>query len=73
MPSLLDAMPPRPAAPLSRCDTCHACGATHTAATGPSYLRRSDARFCPACCTRLTASEVAAIVRAVALRGVPLS
>jgi hypothetical protein len=54
-------------------EVCAACGAVKGLDEGVPYLRREDARFCPACWRRLTPLQIERVVRMVALRGVPLS
>ena len=52
---------------------CGACGSADDAEAGAPYVREGEAWFCEDCWRRLPRERVAAVVREVALRGVPLS
>ena len=54
-------------------EVCAARGAVKGVDEGVPYLRREDARFCPACWRRLTPIQIEQAIRAVTLRGMPLS
>lgn len=52
---------------------CGACGITAEAEAGTPYIREGEVWFCEDCWRGLPRERVAAVVREVALRGVPLS
>jgi hypothetical protein len=54
-------------------EVCAACGALKGVDEGVPYLRKGDARFCTTCWRGLMPADIERVVRAVALRGVPLS